>query len=60
MLTKLRNKVAQHERQLSSLRPIRSPGMLTSQTTRGVVRRVKVNPTTRAGAPASDNKPRWG
>ena len=44
---------------INSLNPISSPGMLTSQTTRGVMRRAKFKPGT-GSSDSSNLKPRWG
>ena len=47
------------QEQMTGLKPLRSPGMLTSKTTRGVMRRAKFKPGT-GGQSSSNVKPRWG
>ena len=58
MIAKLKSRIDRLERALVRLRPSSSPNLLTSHTTRGVVRR----PTKSANHTASstDIVPRWG
>ena len=58
MLRSVKSQFDRTQEQVTGLKPLRSPGMLTSKTTRGVMRRAKFQPG--IGASSSSVKPRWG
>jgi hypothetical protein len=57
MLQHLKDRLDRHAEQFQGQRPIRSPGMLTSVTTRGIIHRPKPQ---RSVAQPQSTKPRWG
>jgi hypothetical protein len=53
---RLSSRLAHLQNELRRLRPASSPGIATSQTTHGTVRR----PLNTSGSATSSNRPKWG